>query len=117
MTLTVRDGCVADEFIALARRDRRTPTEEARLDVLKREMAERVMAAAADDVYDAEIGCASGSRPRAARPPSTAHVAPVTKLASSERRCATTAATSSGRPRASEVQWRVARRVGRPAAS
>ena len=43
-------------------------------------------------------GRASGSWPRAARPPSTAIVAPVTKLAASERRCATTAATSSGRP-------------------
>ena len=47
VTLTVRDGFVGDEFIALARRDGRSAAEEARLDVLKREMAERVMAAAA----------------------------------------------------------------------
>jgi hypothetical protein len=56
VTLTVRDGFVGDEFIALARRDGRTAAEEARLDVLKREMAERVMAAAAEDVYDATAG-------------------------------------------------------------
>jgi hypothetical protein len=56
VTLCVRDGFVADEFVALARRDGRTAAEEARLDVLKREMAERVMAAAPEDVYDAVIG-------------------------------------------------------------
>jgi hypothetical protein len=56
VTLTVRDGLVTDEFVALARRDGRSAGEEARLDALKREMAERVMAAAADDVYDAAIG-------------------------------------------------------------
>jgi hypothetical protein len=56
VALTVRDGFVRDEFIALARRDGRSAAEEARLDVLKREMAERVMAAAAEDVYDATAG-------------------------------------------------------------
>jgi hypothetical protein len=50
VTLVLRDGFVAPEFIALARRDPRSAGEEARLDVLKREMAERVMAA--DVVYD-----------------------------------------------------------------
>jgi hypothetical protein len=52
VTLQVRDGYVTDEFITLARTDARSPDEEARLDVLKREMAERVMAAPADAVYE-----------------------------------------------------------------
>jgi hypothetical protein len=56
VTLAVRDGFVTDEFVALARRDGRDAAEEERLDVLKREMAERVMAAAAEDVYDATAG-------------------------------------------------------------
>ena len=56
VTLTVRDGFVTAEFIALARREGRSAAEEERLDVLKREMAERVMAAAAEDVYDATPG-------------------------------------------------------------
>jgi hypothetical protein len=52
VTLVLRDGYVTDEFIALARRGSRTPEEEAHLDVLKREMADRVMAAPAEAVYD-----------------------------------------------------------------
>ena len=56
VTLAVRDGFVTDEFVALARREGRSAAEEERLDELKREMAERVMAAAAEDVYDARIG-------------------------------------------------------------
>ncbi len=52
VTLTVREGFVTDEFIALARKER-TPEEEARLDLLKLEMADRVMASPAGDVYDA----------------------------------------------------------------
>jgi hypothetical protein len=52
-TLVLRDGFVTDEFIDLARSQRRSTSEERRLDVLKREMAERVMAAPADAVYDA----------------------------------------------------------------
>src|SRR3954452_2383122 len=52
VTLAVRDGFVATEFIDLARRPGRSDEDEARLDVLKREMADRVMAAAADEVYD-----------------------------------------------------------------
>ena len=54
--LAVREGFVTDDFIDLARRDGRNDAEEERLDVLKREMAERVMAAAADQVYDATLG-------------------------------------------------------------
>jgi hypothetical protein len=50
--LAVRDGFVSREFIELARRSGRSDEEEARLDVLKREMADRVMAAPAGEVYD-----------------------------------------------------------------
>ena len=56
MTLAVREGFVPDELIELARRSARTPTEEARLDAVKREVAERTMAAAAAEVYDATVG-------------------------------------------------------------
>ena len=52
VTAVVRDGFVTDDFIALARKDPRTPAEEAELDELKRAMAERVMAAPAEAVYD-----------------------------------------------------------------
>lgn len=53
VTLTLRAGFVTDEFIALARKQR-SPEEEAWLDVLKREMADRVMSSSADDVYDVD---------------------------------------------------------------
>jgi hypothetical protein len=52
VTLAVRDGFVTDEFIDLARTPDRSPELEERLTALKREMAERVMSAAAADVYD-----------------------------------------------------------------
>jgi hypothetical protein len=52
VTLVLRDGFVTEEFIALARRDERTPEEEARLDALKLQMADRVLAAPAEAVYD-----------------------------------------------------------------
>jgi hypothetical protein len=52
VTLLIRDGFVSDEFIDLARRDERSPEEEARLDVLKAEMAQRLMGSAAAEVYD-----------------------------------------------------------------
>ena len=54
MTLAVRPGFVADELIDLARTEDRTPAQEDRLDELKRAMADRVMAAPAAEVYDAE---------------------------------------------------------------
>jgi hypothetical protein len=53
-TLALRDGFVTDEFIDLARDERRNAEQERRLDVLKREMAERVMARPAHEVYDAD---------------------------------------------------------------
>ena len=55
VTLAVRDGFVPDELIDLARLDRRTGVQERRLDAVKREVAELVMAAPAAGVYDAAI--------------------------------------------------------------
>jgi hypothetical protein len=51
--LTLREGLVTDEFIDLARSERRSADQERRLDLLKREMAERVMTRPAGEVYDA----------------------------------------------------------------
>jgi hypothetical protein len=51
-TLLLRDGFVTDEFIDLARTEGRTAEQEHRLDDLKAALAQRVMAAAAADVYD-----------------------------------------------------------------
>jgi hypothetical protein len=51
VTLVLRDGFVSPEFIDLARAAQRTDEQEARLDVLKAEMAERVSASPADAVY------------------------------------------------------------------
>ena len=53
VTLAVRDGFVPDDLIALARRPARTAAEEERFTALKQDMARRVMAAPAADVYDA----------------------------------------------------------------
>ena len=52
VTLLAREGSVPDELIALVRRERHTPEEAARLAALKQQMADRVMAGAAADVYD-----------------------------------------------------------------
>jgi hypothetical protein len=53
VTLAVRPGFVADELIDLVRNENRAPVQDARLEALKSEMAGRVMAAPAADVYDA----------------------------------------------------------------
>jgi hypothetical protein len=45
---------VTDAFIELTRRSARTPHEERRLDGMKAEMAARVMAAPAGDVYEVD---------------------------------------------------------------
>jgi len=55
-TLTVREGFVVDELITLSRKTDRTAEDEARLTVLKQEMADRVMSSPAESVYDVEIG-------------------------------------------------------------
>jgi len=50
VTLVLCEGFVTDEFIALARKQR-SGQEDARLELLKQEMAERVMASPAASVY------------------------------------------------------------------
>jgi hypothetical protein len=52
VTLAVREGFVTDEFIDLAHTEHRDAEQERRLDALKREMADRVLAHPADEVYD-----------------------------------------------------------------
>jgi hypothetical protein len=51
VTVALRPGFVTDEFIDLTRQAIRTAVEEARLTTMKTEMAARVMAASAADVY------------------------------------------------------------------
>lgn len=50
--LQLRDGIVWDEFIALGRKPDRTAAEEDRLVWLKQDMAERLLALPATEVYD-----------------------------------------------------------------
>lgn len=52
VTLLLREGFVTEEFIDMARKPDRDDAEEARLVVLKQEMASRVMGSAAEDVYE-----------------------------------------------------------------
>lgn len=52
VTLVVRDGLVTDEVIALARKADRSAEEERHLTVLKQEMADRLLARPAVEVYD-----------------------------------------------------------------
>ena len=54
VTLALRPGFVSDEFVALARTEPRDREQERRLDALKRELAERVMARRAADVFDVD---------------------------------------------------------------
>ncbi|MDQ6730199.1 MAG: hypothetical protein M3022_07840 [Actinomycetota bacterium] len=51
VTLVLRAGFVTDEFIGLARKER-SLEEDARLDLLKRELAARVMSSPAANVYE-----------------------------------------------------------------
>ena len=57
VTLLLREGYVTDEFIDLARKDGRSEEEEAHLDVLKDDMAARVMGSAASSVAINYIFC------------------------------------------------------------
>ncbi|HEY4201923.1 MAG TPA: hypothetical protein VGM83_15330 [Devosiaceae bacterium] len=50
--LEIRDGHVRDEFISLGKKPDRTPDEEIRLTWLKQEMAERLLATPAAEIYD-----------------------------------------------------------------
>jgi hypothetical protein len=52
VTLLLRDGFVTDEFVDLARADDRTDAQERRLDGLKVQLAQRVMAMPAVDVFE-----------------------------------------------------------------
>ncbi|MCJ0907448.1 hypothetical protein [Rhodococcus sp. ARC_M6] len=53
ITLIIRDaGFVVDEFIALVGKAEKSAADLGRLEVLKLEMTERVMAAPADQIYD-----------------------------------------------------------------
>lgn len=52
VTVALRDGYVTDEFIDLIGQATRTVAQERRLAAMKSEMAARVMAAPADDVYE-----------------------------------------------------------------
>lgn len=56
VTLILREGLVREEFIDLSRKQGRTVDEEGRLTVLKQEMADRLLATAATDVYDVDPG-------------------------------------------------------------
>ena len=51
VTLVLREGFVTDEFTALARKQR-SRHEDERLELLKQEMAERVMGSPAASIYD-----------------------------------------------------------------
>jgi len=54
VTLALREGFVTEEFIDLARTQGRSAEQERRLDTLKLEMADRVMARPAAEVYDTD---------------------------------------------------------------
>ena len=62
VTLVLRDGFVTEEFARLAFARARAPEQEARLTVLKAELAGRVLAAPAADVVglDGDAGAAPG---------------------------------------------------------
>jgi hypothetical protein len=55
VTLLLREGFVTDEFIDLARTERRDATQERRLDALKLELAARVMARPAAEAFDPDL--------------------------------------------------------------
>ena len=52
VVLGVREGFVSEEFVTLARTPDPSAEQTARLDALKRDMAERVMGSTADAVYE-----------------------------------------------------------------
>jgi hypothetical protein len=52
VTLLLREGLVREEFIDLSRKQGRTAQDDRRLTVLKQEMAERLLATPATEVYD-----------------------------------------------------------------
>jgi hypothetical protein len=54
VTVLLREGYVREEFLALARQEGRTGEEESRLTVLKQELADRLLARPATEVYDVD---------------------------------------------------------------
>ncbi len=54
VTVSIREGFVTDEFIALSRVTGRTAAQETHLTVLKEEMADRLLSVPADEVYDVD---------------------------------------------------------------
>ena len=57
--MTIKPGHVREEFITLARKTDRSPDEERRLVELKHEMADRLMALPATEIYNAKVAQAS----------------------------------------------------------
>jgi hypothetical protein len=56
VTAILREGYVQEEFLTLARMQGRTGEQESRLTVLKQEMADRLLASPATEVYDVDSG-------------------------------------------------------------
>ncbi len=54
--VVLREGYVSEEFIALARKEERSAEEESHLTVLKQQLADRLLASPAADVYDVAEG-------------------------------------------------------------
>lgn len=54
LKLTIRDGIVREEFILLGRKKDRNPAENERLEALKIDMADRLLARSVEDCYDVE---------------------------------------------------------------
>ncbi|MDQ6783424.1 MAG: hypothetical protein M3063_08285 [Actinomycetota bacterium] len=54
VTLLVREGIVTDEFVALARQEHRSSTDERRLSELKRVLKDRLLGNRPEDVFDTE---------------------------------------------------------------
>ena len=57
--VTIKPGHVREEFITLARKTDRSPDEERQLVELKHEMADRLMALPATEIYNAKVAQAS----------------------------------------------------------
>ncbi|MGH3786756.1 MAG: hypothetical protein ACRDRG_09460 [Pseudonocardiaceae bacterium] len=54
VTVALREGYVSEEFLSLVRMAERTEQQELRLTVLKREMADLLLASPATEVYDVD---------------------------------------------------------------
>lgn len=52
VNLLICDGVVRDEFVALSRKEERTAEEDAHLETLKQDMADRLLARSAEQAYD-----------------------------------------------------------------